>query len=101
MSREHRSSAGREYQPRERATHLPLKLAVGPVPVGADGRGDIAADAALREQVQRCELLVIQQGVAVVLVAHRHRGEELLAALRAGDAGATGGQVPPGGKDSQ
>lgn len=62
-------------------THLPLELAVGPVPVGADGRGDVAAHAALGEKVQGRELLVVQEGVAVVLVAHRHRGEELLAAL--------------------
>lgn len=81
-------------------THLPLKLAVGPVPIGADGRGDVAAHAALREEVQRGELLVVQQGVAVVLVAHRHRGEELLAALGAGHAGAARGQVPPAGGDT-
>lgn len=88
----------RKQHPGERPAHLPLKLAVGPIPVGADGRGDVAAHAALWEQIQRRELLVVQEGVAVVLVAHRHRGEELLAALRAGDAGAAGGQVPPAGR---
>lgn len=61
--------------------YLPLEFAVRPVPVGADGGGDVAANAAFREQVQRRELLVVQQRVTVVLIAHRNRGEKLLAAL--------------------
>jgi len=66
----------------DNATDLPLKLAaVGPVPICADGGGDIAADTALWKQVQRRQFLVVQQGVAVVLIPHRHGGEELLAAL--------------------
>lgn len=95
MSAPSPTDAQPKRRPGERATHLPLELAVGPVPVGADGRGDVAAHAALGEKVQGRELLVVQEGVAVVLVAHRHRGEELLAALWAGHAGAAGRQVPP------
>lgn len=64
-----------------KVTHLPLKLAVGPVPVSADGGGDVAADASLWEEVQGRQLLVVQQGVTVILIPHGHRGEELLAAL--------------------
>ncbi len=77
------------------SAHLPLELAVGPVPVCADGGGHVAAHAALGEQLEGGQLLLVQQRVAVVLIAHRHGGEELLAAVRAGHAGATRGQVPP------
>jgi len=84
--------------PGQLTTNLPLKLAVGPIPVGADGGGDVTANTALWKQVQGGQFLVIQKGVAVVLVPHGHRGEELLAALGAGDAGTTGSEVPPGGR---
>ncbi len=77
------------------SAHLPLELAVGPVPVCADGGGHVAAHAALGEQLEGGQLLLVQQRVAVVLITHRHGGEELLAAVRAGHAGATRGQVPP------
>lgn len=51
-------------------TNLPFKLAVGPVPVSANGGGDVAAYTTLWKEVQRRQILVIQKGVAVILVPH-------------------------------
>lgn len=55
---------------KRQTTDLPFKLAVGPVPVSANGGGDVAAYTALWKEVQRCQILVIQKGVAVILVPH-------------------------------
>lgn len=86
---------------KRQTTNLPFKLAVGPVPVSANGGGDVAAYTALWKEVQRRQILVIQKGVAVILVPHWHRGEELLTALWAGNAGSTGRQVPSGEDNRQ
>lgn len=55
---------------KRQTTNLPFKLAVGPVPVSANGGGDVAAYTALWKEVQRRQILVIQKGVAVILVPH-------------------------------
>lgn len=81
-------------------TDLPFKLAVRPVPVSANGGGDITAYAALWEKVQS-QFLVIQKGVTVILIPHWHRGKELLTALWAGNAGSTGCKVPSGEDNRQ
>lgn len=74
--------------------HLPLKFTVWPVPISADGGGHVAADTAFWEQVKGGEFLIIQEGVAVILIAHRNRGEEFLTALWTGNTSATWRQVP-------
>lgn len=76
-------------------TYLPLEFTVWPIPVRANGGGDVAADTALWEQVKGRKLLIVQKRVTLVLIAHRHGREELLAALWTGHAGATRCQVPP------